>query len=127
VGNPNVLFDKQKFATHLRDNALPPYGIGKCATYVREALEAAGQKTVGHPLSAKDYGPSLVSWLFAKTDSSAVPEIGDIAVFQGAEGYPHGHIQGWDGKNWISDFIQEDFYPARKFKALNPDYATYRK
>lgn len=39
---------------------------GLCATYVREALEAGGLDHSHHPLSAKDYGPTLEAQGFAQ-------------------------------------------------------------
>ena len=37
-----MAWNKEKAIEHLRANAVPPYGVGKCATYVREAIEAGG-------------------------------------------------------------------------------------
>ena len=119
-------FDKAKFGKYLRDNALPPFGAGKCAAYVRQALEAGGLTTGGHPLCAKDYGPFLQTRLFRVV--TLTPEVGDIAVFQAVPRISTaGHIEGWDGRNWISDFIQDDIYPSRAYKAANASYAIYRR
>src|SRR4051812_22220496 len=53
----SVDFDKARFAATLKTRALPPYGSGQCAKYVRIALEAAGMATGPNPRLAKDYGP----------------------------------------------------------------------
>jgi hypothetical protein len=47
-------FDVDKFVKHLQANALPPFGQGKCARFVRLALEAGGARIAGQPESAKD-------------------------------------------------------------------------
>lgn len=121
-------FDKAKFGKYLRENALPPYGSGKCATYVRKALEHSGLPTAGHPVSAKDYGPLLKKLKFdvvSQSDYMARP--GDIVVFQGNSRSFHGHIQGHDGSNWISDFVQEKFYPGSSYSNEKTSYAIYRR
>jgi hypothetical protein len=41
------------------------------------------------------------------------PEVGDVIVIQDVKGHPNGHIELYDGKNWVSDFIQQDMWPAR--------------
>lgn len=120
-------FDKAKFAKHLQDNAVPGFGIGKCATYVRQAMVAAGLNTVGNPLSAKDYGPFLIRLGFQKVDTSTVyaPARGDIAVMPSNAGSVHGHIAGYDGAKWISDFRQNDMFGGPAFRK-NGRYEVYR-
>jgi hypothetical protein len=74
-----------------------------------------GGDTTGHPISAKDWGPTLEKMGFqpiSKIDYES--ELGDIAVFQSWEGHRHGHIQAYDGNRWISDFVQRYFLPSLK-------------
>lgn len=109
--------DTSKFAVHLRSNAdKTGFGQGKCAYKVRLALADAGAKTSGHPIHAKDWGPMLLKNEFtavlAVTPDSFIPEKGDVAVIQATSSSKSGHIQGFDGQNWISDFIQELFWPG---------------
>src|SRR5271156_1771011 len=69
-------FDKNKAAQTATAGALPPFVIGKCAEYVRKALEAGGLNTVGHPSPAKDWGPTLIRIGFqAIADTSYNPQI----------------------------------------------------
>lgn len=133
-------FHKDAFAKALRDQALPPFGKGLCATYVRKALESAGMATTGRPENAQDYGPFLIKHGFANLGASRagglVPEkykaaVGDIVVIQGTSKSRPGHIAGWDGKSWISDFIQPSdlhpIYPGPSYRAEKPAYVIYRR
>jgi hypothetical protein len=119
-------FDKNKAAEYVRVNALPPYGNGKCAPYVRKALEAGGLNTTGHPIFAKDWGPTLVRIGFRTVANASQPQTGDVIVLQSVKGHPSGHIELYDGENWVSDFIQEDMWPARAYQAQNAKYQIYR-
>ncbi|WP_232657337.1 glycoside hydrolase family 104 protein, partial [Tenacibaculum maritimum] len=71
--------------------------VGKCAKYVRWALEAGGMETWGkakadqRPGSAKDYGPFLLHKGF-KEVSAGNYQKGDISVIESFTNNPHGHI-----------------------------------
>jgi len=120
-------FDKNKAAQTATAGALPPFGIGKCAEYVRQALEAGGLNTAGHPSPAKDWGPTLIRIGFqAIADTSNNPQIGDVIVIQAIKGHPSGHMELYDGKNWVSDFIQDNMWPARAYQAEKAKYQVYR-
>lgn len=85
---------------------------GLCARYVRLGLEAGGLSTAGRPGSAKDYGPFLTSKNAIKvTLGSEKPQKGDLAVFGGNSAHIHGHIQMFTGRQWVSDFKQNNFSP----------------
>ncbi|MFC5045928.1 hypothetical protein ACFSTE_20415 [Aquimarina hainanensis] len=99
--------------------------VGYCAKYVRWALEAGGMSTLGRPLSAKDYGPFLLKKGFVEI-SDGDYEIGDIAVMESFKGNPDGHIQMYNGENWVSDFIQRTFYPGNSYRKAKPNYKIYR-
>jgi len=52
---------------------------------------------------------------------------GDIVVIQPmAKGNTSGHIAGYDGKDWISDFIQLGFWPNGEYRKERPSYVIYR-
>lgn len=52
--------DLGKSTKHLRTNALPKYGKGRCGEYVRIALQAGGADFGGaNPRTGKEYGPTL--------------------------------------------------------------------
>jgi len=46
------------------------------------------------------------------------PMKGDIMVFGNTSNHIHGHIQMYNGSNWVSDFVQRTPYPWR-------DYGNY--
>lgn len=91
---------------------------GKCAKYVRMALEAGGLSTVGRPVSACNYkgflpriGFGCLGAITGKaqqarwTASQARP--GDIAVMDHGK---HGHICLYTGSRWVSDFVQNNMW-----------------
>ena len=81
--------------------------LGKCATYVRIALDAAGANTVGHPIAAADYSKVLMVNGYRAIDINSHPQAGDICVWnRGPRSKKYGHICGYTGNVWISDFIQ---------------------
>ena len=122
-------FDKQRFVTFLRNNVSPArFGEGLCAKHVRLALADAGLVPASHPGSAKDWGPTLVSLGFAPgpTDPAAAIR-GDIAVIQTTSESKDGHIEGFDGSAWISDFVQREFWPGPSFRNERPAFVIYRR
>ncbi len=83
--------------------------------------------TNGHPASAKDWGPTLTRKGFAAlTNQNATPQLGDVIVMQGTSKSKDGHIEYYDGANWISDFIQEAMWPGPSYRAEKPSYKIYR-
>jgi hypothetical protein len=53
---------------------------------------------------------------------------GDIVVIQPTKhGNPAGHIAGYDGKDWISDFVQRGFWPGSAYEKEKPGYVVYRR
>ena len=117
-------FDKNQAAEWIRSNALKPYGKHECATHVRKALEAGGLDTSGHPKHAKDWGLMLARLGFRCTSDAA--KIGDIIVMQGTSTSSSGHIEFYDGKNWVSDFVQREIWPGPGYRVEKPQYETYR-
>jgi len=119
-------FDKQKFAGALRKNALPPFGKARCAHYVNMAINAAGVQVCGVQ-NAKDWGPPLVCAGFVAVPAAGwQASIGDIAVIQATTHSKSGHMEGFDGKNWISDFVQREFWPGPSFRTETPSFVVYR-
>ena len=121
-------FDKPKFAKHLRANvSAKPFGEGKCARHVRLALFEAGRKLGAWPVSAKDWGASMLALGFVPlSETGYVPQQGDVAVIQPPNGEVHGHIQGHDGSAWISDFVQKEFWPGPSYRKDKPRFVVYR-
>ena len=127
-------FSVDAFAKFLNCNAAGSVSTGFCVIYVRKALAAAGMKTAGHPELPKNYGPFLAGQgckLVSPTPApDYAPKKGDIAVLQPVPGRTSqsGHIEGWDGSQWISDFRQgaKDVYPGSVYRNAKVPYAIYR-
>lgn len=110
-------WDIKKAVDYISKNALAK-SIGRCARYVRTAIEAGGLSTEGRPASAYQYvdflpkiGFTAIEKMTGKVKQynwslkNAKP--GDIAVMSYGT---HGHICMWDGKNWVSDFRQNNMW-----------------
>ena len=131
-------WDVDAAVKHLQDNAGPPYGVGKCATFVRQAIEAGGL-AVSRAGSgdAKDYGPRLTGAGFvAQAAGFKTYRKGDVALIdgfaadpkRGIKAAPHGHLAMFDGTIWISDFKQTgpDPYPGSSYRKAAPTITIYR-
>ena len=121
------MWDKAKAVEHLDKHALAQ-SAGRCAQFVRQAIEAGGVVLVRH-LSAKDYGPSLTMVGFVAMPPSVVltPAAGDVGVVQPIPGHPDGHMAMFDGTLWVSDFKQmHGLYPGPKYRELKPPFTVYR-
>ena len=103
-----------------RDNS-----VGRCARYVRIALEAGGIDTTGRPVSARDYGPHLERWGFRRIETANYVA-GDIVVMQAPPGSVHGHIQMHNGSQWVSDFRQSGFWPGSSYRNHKPSFQIFR-
>lgn len=103
--NSKLNFDK--FAETLRKRS-EPESIHKCAKYVRIALEAAGANTSGSPVPASDWGPTLAKNGYKEIPAEfKSPQKGDIYIITKTASHKYGHIAGYDGNQWISDFKQK--------------------
>lgn len=87
---------------------------GYCAKYVSDALLAAGYKFQKQP-SAYMYATNniLKSIGFTQVGNESPSQPGDIKVFGRTARHKHGHICIFDGRNWISDFLQRNANPYR--------------
>lgn len=122
--------DVNKFVFRLRANILGRFGERKCARQVRLALESAGAITTGHPVDAKDWGPTLLRIGFRQIEipniELFIPLKGDVVVIQATSTSSSGHIQGHDGNQWISDFLQAGFWPGPIYRKEKPHVDAYR-
>ncbi len=111
----------------LRANAVAE-STGACARFVRQAVAAGGIALPRTANSAKDFGPGLISSGFVEQSLKEGEDYkkGDIVVIQNTTGHPHGHIQIFDGKIWISDFRQNGFWPGPNYRKFTPSYKLYR-
>lgn len=123
-------YDIDKAVATLNKKALDN-SSGKCALYVRWALEAGGLNTDGRPTTgyAKDYGPFLLKSGFTEVDqTNYAPKKGDVVVLQNYKGGNiAGHIAMYNGSQWISDFKQRDIWAGSGYRSAKPQYNIYRK
>jgi hypothetical protein len=127
-----VPVDLEKFTKHLRENALPGFGAGHCAKFVREALQAAGATVpLPYPVSGKYFGPTLERLGFQEIDVGNPDKFsfrsGDVMMMDPTiRGHIHGHVAAYDGTAWISDHVQTDFWAGPAYRKERPCYAVYR-
>jgi hypothetical protein len=104
-------------ALALRANAKPPGAkLGDCAKWVSEALCAAGLPVCDGGPHAIKYGPFLTKPGFVQVGAGKgmdypfnyTPQMGDIIWFWYE---PNGHVAGYDGTNWNSDWVQNSHQP----------------
>lgn len=128
-GKPGFNIDNA--VDYLNDHAYAKYDkatCGRCARAVRLSLEAGGINTSNRPNSAKDYGPYLQKWGFSTVDRTYYsPLKGDLRVFQNYTGGSiHGHIDMYNGGQWVSDFFENGFWPGRGYRENNAAFTIYR-
>lgn len=119
------MIDLDAAVRYLRAN-ISPHPTGKCALCVRQALDAAGFDTTGHPGAAKAYGPFLLGLGFVElpADECAIRLAGDIRVWQGPPSDLWGHVAMWSGSAWDADFAMHSDLPGSSFAGT--PFATYR-
>jgi hypothetical protein len=116
-----------KAVKHLQDHH-EDCSKGHCARYVREAIEAGGVTLIRH-VSAKNYGSSLLAagFMLIPSGPDYMHRAGDVGIVQPIPGHPHGHMAMFDGKYWISDFVQKHgIYPGQSYRTAKPPYSIYR-
>ncbi|MBP2280123.1 hypothetical protein RCH20_000475 [Psychrobacter sp. PL15] len=96
---------------------------GYCARYVRKALQSAGYEFTPNP-SAYQYASrgTLAGAGFSKISNDMQTQVGDVIVYDRSSKRPHGHIQIFDGTDWVSDFRQNGISPYSGVYA----YTTWR-
>ncbi|MDO4896498.1 MAG: CHAP domain-containing protein [Moraxella sp.] len=105
--------DAPRIAARAASRAAHSKSVGRCALYVRKALQSAGYRFTPQP-SAYMYASKgiLAGAGFTKlSNHNYTPQVGDVAVFNRSSKHPHGHIQIYDGYQWVSDFRQNKFSP----------------
>ena len=85
---------------------------------------------------AKDFGPILEKYGFTPIFSGNgtrpegyIPQVGDTRVWDTYPGQktPAGHIDWWNGSNWVSDYSQNnEWYPGSGYEKNNVQYTIYR-
>ena len=77
----------------------------QCAKYVRIALQSAGASFSSHPIAASDWGATLMQIGYKRIEPSFdQPQEGDIYIIKSTSRHRYGHIAGFTGSQWVSDF-----------------------
>lgn len=125
----------EKFVRELRSQAdMVGFGHGKCGEFVRKALQAGGAhfNEYSPPRYGKLYGLTLQRLGFSEIEVDDPDHFsfnrGDVMVMEPHTGSVAGHVAGYDGQQWISDFVQRDFWagPGYRNQTPRPKYAVYR-
>lgn len=96
----------------------------KCAKYIRIALQTAGAKIIQHPVAASDWGSTLKQIGYQQIDPAFdSPMPGDIYIIHRTKQHIYGHIAGYTGSQWVSDFKQASY---DVYKDKNVTYTYYR-
>ncbi|MBC7455428.1 MAG: hypothetical protein H7335_17380 [Massilia sp.] len=123
--------DTEKFAKHLRAaTGESQISKGTCGIAMREGLQAAGAKGP-FPGTGKEYGPTLLRLGFHEITVDNPDTFnflrGDVMVMQPHKGGKQaGHVAGYDGSRWVSDFVQHDFWAGPKYRTERSKYVVYR-
>ncbi|MCB8768327.1 CHAP domain-containing protein [Acinetobacter soli] len=115
--------DLHKFS-HKLESISARHSKKKCARNIRIALQTAGADVSKHPVAASDWGHTLEKNGYKKIKPAfGHPQPGDIYIIQRTGDHVYGHIAGYTGNGWISDFRQKN-YAVYKEKDLK--YTYYR-
>lgn len=102
-----------------------PKSTKYCARFVADALQGAGYKFTRQNSAYQYASGPLSSAGFTRIQNNGKYQIGDVMVW-GAHGVGssggaiHGHIQIFNGRNWVSDFIQQNMRPSSKYSGVTP-------
>lgn len=115
--------DLTKFTQRLQ-NITARTSSQACAKSIRIALESAGARFNSHPVAAADWGGTLTKIGYKKIEASFDhPKKGDIYIIHRTNSHVYGHIAGYSGANWVSDFRQNGYAVYRN---ENVNYSYYR-
>jgi flagellum-specific peptidoglycan hydrolase FlgJ len=93
--------------------------LGYCAKYVANALQGAGFKFTRQNSAFQYHTNGIMTGMGFVAINSTSYQIGDVVVWAAhggaGGGGVHGHIQIFNGKNWVSDFIQRSFVPGKSY------------
>ncbi|WP_111895874.1 CHAP domain-containing protein [Acinetobacter sp. MB5] len=96
----------------------------KCARNVRIALQTAGADVSNHPIAAANWGHTLEKNGYKQIKPAFNnPKKGDIYIIDATNNHVYGHIAGYTGSEWISDFRQNSY---AVYKDKDVEYHYYR-
>lgn len=113
--------DISKFS-QLLANITRTKSLQKCAKSIRVALQSSGAEIKQHPVAATDWGNTLKKLGFTKIKPQFdEPKKGDIYIIKATSKHTYGHIAGYSGSDWVSDFKQRT-YDVYKDKQVTYEY-----
>ena len=140
-------WDVEKSVQWIINNALPPFGQGKCAEYVERAIAADNNGPLRNKISCSENGAPdnkatnlryygiLEKHGFVKIYETSIPsggnlnyslQAGDIAII-GHNGHGKYHACMWTGDRWYSDHKQNNMISSKYPKSDSPyPVALYR-
>lgn len=123
--NAQKAIDKSKVVDYMDKNTYDTDTYHhQCAKVCHAGLAAGGLGwDKDRPTAAKDNGPWLQTHgaqIVGRSNNTDLPsgytqQKGDVAVFSGGPTHPIGHMEIYDGKQWVSDTKQTTFSPARTY------------
>ncbi|ALD01933.1 MAG: CHAP domain-containing protein [Acinetobacter sp.] len=117
----NQRIDIDKFIQKLK-SITTQTSTQKCAKSIRIALESAGAQFKSHPVAAADWGNTLMKIGYRQISPKFdEPKEGDIYIINRTSKHTYGHIAGFSGKQWVSDFKQRS-YDVYKENGLTYQY-----
>ena len=115
--------DVDKFSQAL-DQVKSTRSSARCARSIRIALQRAGAKFFQHPIAASDWGATLEQIGYTRINPEFDhPQPGDIYIIHRTAQHNYGHIAGYSGSGWISDFRQASY---DVYHDSNVRYSYYR-
>ncbi|KAA8731333.1 CHAP domain-containing protein [Acinetobacter qingfengensis] len=115
--------DIQKF-TRALSRITATRSSARCARSIRIALQTAGAKIISHPIAASDWGGTLEQIGYKEINPAFDnPQKGDIYIIHRTASHTYGHIAGYSGSQWISDFRQSSH---DVYRDSNVTYSYYR-
>lgn len=113
-----------KAATLATQNAKPE-STGFCAKFVANALQGAGYKFVRQNSAYQYANGTLQGMGFTNIQNNGSYQVGDVMVWPAhgigkSGGAIHGHIQIFNGRSWVSDFVQPNMKPGPKYGNVTP-------
>ncbi|WP_343597777.1 CHAP domain-containing protein [Acinetobacter sp.] len=120
---PTKDIDLHKFSKKL-ESISARHSTEKCAQHIRIALQVAGANVTQHPIAASDWGQTLEKNGYHKIKPAFDrPQEGDIYIIQRTGDHIYGHIAGYTGNGWFSDFRQKNY---AVYKEKDVKYTYYR-
>lgn len=126
----------QKWREEGYDREFDPDKCHKCLKAWKLVHQKCGLGEYAGTEYAKNFGPKLEQYGYkciysgnsATCPSGYTPQLGDTRVWEShpEQKEPAGHIDWWNGTNWVSDFKENNWYPGKRYKKYKVSYKIYR-